>query len=225
MGLRARIADGAIGGDGLERRPPAGTAARRAAGGFWPSALTGRRHGTRSAANGVCPSHVRITPNAGIPAEKGPPRNWGSFPPPAFGGLCRPEAGVPVRPSPPCTFGVPRPRLFMPGGVCRRTDHEGFSRWGAFRPASRGSAKPAPTTLRYANVRAAPFLSRRVKLRKRTRSRGFLPVGASALTSLGPGSLRYLASNRLAWRRWSSSRSSPSSSTTATPRVSASSIA
>ena len=42
------------------------------------------------------PSNVRITPNAGIPAEKEPPRNWGSFPPPAYGGLCRPEVGVPL---------------------------------------------------------------------------------------------------------------------------------
>ena len=79
-----------------ERRPPVGTAARRAAGGSLPSAFTGRRHGARSAANGVCHSNVRITPNAGIPAEKEPPRNWGSFPPPAFGGLCRPEVGVPL---------------------------------------------------------------------------------------------------------------------------------
>ena len=59
-------------------------------------AFTGRRHGAHSAANGVCHSNVRITPNAGIPAEKEPPRNSGSFPPPAFGGLCRPEVGVPL---------------------------------------------------------------------------------------------------------------------------------
>ena len=83
-------------GDGLERRPPVGTAARRAAGGSLPSAFTGRRHGARSAANGICHSNLRITPNAGIPAENGPPRNWGSFPPPAYGGLCRPEVGVPL---------------------------------------------------------------------------------------------------------------------------------
>ena len=108
-------------------RPPVGTAARRAAGGSLPSAFTGPRHRARSAANGVCRSNVRITPNAGIPAEKGPPRNSGSFPPPAFGGLCRPEVGpvlpvgAPVRPSLPCTFGVPRLRLFVTGGVCRRT--------------------------------------------------------------------------------------------------------
>ena len=85
-------------GDGLERRPPVGTAARRAAGGSLRSAFTGRRHGSGSAANGVRHSNVRITPNAGIPAEKGPLRNGGSFPPPAFGGLCRPEASVPSRP-------------------------------------------------------------------------------------------------------------------------------
>ena len=70
--------------------------AQRPAGGSLPSAFTGRRHGAHSAANGVCHSNVRITPNAGIPAEKEPPRNWGSFPPPAFGGLCRPEVGVPL---------------------------------------------------------------------------------------------------------------------------------
>ena len=174
-----------------------GTAARRAAGGSSPSALTGGGHRARSTAHGVCHSNVRITPHAGIPAEKRPPRNWGSFPPPAFGGLCRP-GGRPSSPGggsraaltacgktlaafdarciPPeprrfaalcvafrskytryssltrlvsraprpsrrsrgfhhrllttCTVGVPRLGLFMPGGVCRRTDHGGFSRWG-----------------------------------------------------------------------------------------------
>ena len=157
----------------------------------------GGGHRARSTANGVCHSNVRITPNAGIPAEKRPPRNWRSFPPPAFGGLCRP-GGRPSSPGggsraaltacgkthaafdgrcipaePPrfaglcvafrskytryssltrlvsraprpsrrsrgfhhrllttCTVGVPRLSLFMPGGVCRRTDHGGFSRWG-----------------------------------------------------------------------------------------------
>ena len=74
-------------------RPLVGTAARRAAGGSLPSAFTGRRHRAGSAANGLCHSHVRIPPNAGIPAQKAPPRNWGSFPPPASGGLCRPPPG------------------------------------------------------------------------------------------------------------------------------------
>ena len=37
-------------------------------------------------------------PNAEIPAGTAPPRNGESFPPPACGGLCRPEAGVPSRP-------------------------------------------------------------------------------------------------------------------------------
>ena len=36
-------------------------------------------------------SNVRITPNAGISAENEPPRNWGSFPPPAY------ERAVPTR--------------------------------------------------------------------------------------------------------------------------------
>ena len=104
MGRRARLTDGAMvrtawNADLWPVLPVgAGTAARRAAGGSLPSALTGGgRHRARSAANGVCHSNVRITPNAGIPAEKGPPRNWRSFPPPALGGLCRPEAGVPSR--------------------------------------------------------------------------------------------------------------------------------
>ena len=95
----------------MERRPPVGTAARSAArtayrhpgkgaGTAWNADLwsaqrpagpraapcrppfTGRRHRARSAANGVGHSIVRIMPNAGIRAEKGPPRNWGSFPPP-----------------------------------------------------------------------------------------------------------------------------------------------
>ena len=52
MGLRARVADGAIGGDGLERRPPAGTAARRAAAAKTPIAgmalCPGTYHGATS---------------------------------------------------------------------------------------------------------------------------------------------------------------------------------
>ena len=60
-----------------ERRPPVGTAAR-------------------SAAKGVYHAAVRITLNSEVPAEKGPPRTWGSFSPPAYGGLCRPEVGVPL---------------------------------------------------------------------------------------------------------------------------------
>ncbi len=62
---------------GRERRPPVGTAAR-------------------SAAKGVYHAAIRMTLNTEVPAERGPPRNWGSFPPPAFGGLCRPEVGVPL---------------------------------------------------------------------------------------------------------------------------------
>ena len=74
------------------------TATPRVTGGSLPSAFTERRHVARTATNGVCHSVVRIPPNAEIPAVKGPPRNGESFPPPAFGGLCRPEAGVPSRP-------------------------------------------------------------------------------------------------------------------------------
>ena len=62
--------------------------------------------------DGVYHAAVRMTLNAGVPAEKGPPRNWGSFPPPAFGGLCRPEVGVPL--------------------PARRTALLGFSRGAAF---------------------------------------------------------------------------------------------
>ena len=78
---------------GPSRRPPsAGCADQRSAFPCLRVAPPGEKSGT----NGVCHSNVRITPNAGIPAEKEPPRNWGSFPPPAFGGLCRPEVGVPL---------------------------------------------------------------------------------------------------------------------------------
>ena len=103
-GWRARLTDGAMAGTAWNADlwpvlpVGAGTAARRAARAVHcHPLLRGGRHRARSAANGVCHSNVRITPNAGIPAEKGPPRNWGSFPPPALGGLCRPEAGVPSR--------------------------------------------------------------------------------------------------------------------------------
>ena len=66
----------------------------RVTGGSLPSAFTERRHVARTATNGVCHSLGWIPPNAEIPADKGPPRNGESFPPPAFGGLCRPEAGT-----------------------------------------------------------------------------------------------------------------------------------
>ena len=57
---------------------------------------TSGRHAARSAAKGVYHAAIRMTLNTEVPAEKGPPRTWGSFPPPAFGGLCRPEVGVPL---------------------------------------------------------------------------------------------------------------------------------
>ena len=48
-------------------------------------------------------------------------------PPPACGGLCRLK---PAFQAVPATLGLSIPaRTFMPGGVCRRTDHDGFSRW------------------------------------------------------------------------------------------------
>ena len=74
------------------------TTAPRAAGGSLASAFTERRYVAPTVTNGVCHSPVRIPPNAEIPAGTAPPRNGESFPPPAFGGLCRPEAGVPSRP-------------------------------------------------------------------------------------------------------------------------------
>ena len=164
--------------------------------------------------DGVYHAAVRMTLNAGVPAEKGPPRNWGSFPPPAFGGLCRPEVGVPLPArrtallgfsrgaaftqqlghgapvsdrhragarnphrrrratpisrlqTPPASRGSARtddhwPRQShgqerrSPTGIAReretRTDDAAPRQshgWSAgLRPASRGSAKPAPTTL------------------------------------------------------------------------------
>ena len=49
-------------------------------------------------------------------------------PPPACGGLCRLK---PAFQAVPATLGLSIPaRTFMPGGVCRRTDHDAFSRWG-----------------------------------------------------------------------------------------------
>ena len=92
---RAWCADGLI-----MRVSPGGTRHNdpRVTGGSLPSAFTERRHVARTATNGVCHSLGWIPPNAEIPADKGPPRNGESFPPPAFGGLCRPEAGVPSRP-------------------------------------------------------------------------------------------------------------------------------
>ena len=53
-------------------------------GGSLPSAFMERRHVARTVTNGVCHSQVRIPPDAETPADKGPPRNGESFPPPAF---------------------------------------------------------------------------------------------------------------------------------------------
>ena len=83
-------------GDGLERRPLAGTAARRAAA-------------------------VQTPPVRWLPSRRGPPKTR----------MAR-DSGPP------------------PGELAT-----------GLRPASRGSAKPAPMTLRHANVRATTFQSRR----------------------------------------------------------------
>ena len=105
-----------------ERRPLAGTAAR-------------------SAAKGAYHAAVRMTlTRTEVPAEKGPPRNWGSFSPPACGGLCRappgelprgmsafpcqrvaPPGGVRPRRAPPGT------ELSCPAGCAGGRDHERFS--------------------------------------------------------------------------------------------------
>ena len=162
-------------------RARAPTAIRRAAGGSLPSAFLGRRHGARSAANGVCHSNVRITPTAGIPAEKGPPRNWGAFPSPAVGGLCRPEVGVPSR-----------PRAFScPAGCAGGPDHGGFSRWGprsARHPDCRGSGATAlsqqPTRGPTLNLPvAAPCPRSRSRSRPQVDS-GLADSDASAFSSL-----------------------------------------
>ena len=107
-----------------ERRPLVGTAAR-------------------SAAKGVYHAAVRMTLNTEVPAEKGPPRNWGSFPPPAFGGLCRPEVGVPLparrsawwRAAETCT--LQGTALSCQAGCAGGRDHERFSRWGPARAGAR----------------------------------------------------------------------------------------
>ena len=106
---------------------------------------------------------VRMTLNAGFPAEKGPPRNWGSFPPPAFGGLCRAPPGE-----------LPRGRRSLAcashrsvGVLARGCIYTATGTWSAgLRPASRGSAKPAPTTPRHANLTAAnPRIANRAESR------------------------------------------------------------
>ena len=73
-----------------ERRPLVGTAAR-------------------SAAKGVYHAAVRMTLNAGVPAERRTTPELGSFPPPAFGGLCRPPPGELARGRPSSPGGAPVP--------------------------------------------------------------------------------------------------------------------
>ena len=73
---------------------------------------TSGRHAARSAAKGVYHA-AGMTLNTEVPAEKGPPRTWGSFPPPAFGGLCRAPPGE--------LSAFPCLRAALPGGMGAET--------------------------------------------------------------------------------------------------------
>ena len=103
---------------------------------------TSGRHAARSAAKGVYHAAIRMTLNTEVPPEKGPPRTWGSFPPPAFGGLCRAPPGELPRGrrslacAPLCLVAwaprraPPGTELSCPAGCAGGRDHERFSRWG-----------------------------------------------------------------------------------------------
>ena len=110
--------------------------------GSLPSAFTGRRHGARSAAIGVCHSNVRITPNAGIPPRRnhlgtgGPSRR-----PPSAGCADRRSAFPCLRVAPPGGLGamrhVHRPR----GAFCDSASAPEYERSGRGRtptPGERG---------------------------------------------------------------------------------------
>ena len=111
--------------------------------------------------DGVYHAAVRMTLNAGVPAEKGPPRNWGSFPPPAFGGLCRAPPGELPRGrrslacAPLCLVAwAPRRApsrncTFMPGGVYGPTRSCGFL------PVGAGAAACERSETRSADLRRA----------------------------------------------------------------------
>ena len=60
---------------------------------LWAVLPVGPSTAARSAAKSVYHAPVRMTLNAGVPAERRTALNSGSFPPPAFGGLCRPPPG------------------------------------------------------------------------------------------------------------------------------------
>ncbi len=71
----------------------------------------------------------------GLARAAEPSRQMRSFPPPACGGLCR------LKPAFQAVSAV-----FMTGGVCRWTDHDGFFRWGpSDRHALRDSAAHGTT--------------------------------------------------------------------------------
>ena len=96
---------------------------------------------------------------------------------------CTNDAGPSQRQSrtaqPPAFTPAPRPNTVAPNACAPRPNTaNGSKSWSAgLRPASRGSAKPAPTTPAPANVSPAP--PHAVGVNGPTRSCGFLPVEAS----------------------------------------------
>ena len=102
---------------------------------LWPVLPVGAGTAARSAAKGEYHPAVRMTLNAGVPAERGAPRTGGPSRRPPSAGCADQRSAFPCLRV--ALHGGVRPRrapswncTFMPGGVCRRTDHEGFSRWG-----------------------------------------------------------------------------------------------
>ena len=77
--------------------PPAFTTHTSGNADLRPVLPVGAGTAARSAAKGVYHAAVRMTLNAGVPAERRPLRTRGPSLPPACGGLCRPEVG-PVLP-------------------------------------------------------------------------------------------------------------------------------
>ena len=139
------------------------TTAPRAAGGSLASAFTERRYVAPTVTNGVCHSPVRIPPNAEIPAGTAPPRNGESFPPPAFGGLCRPEAGVPSRPRASTQSAIrssARLRRAVPAGGRRSKPSPRFNSVGdtQFRPPLAGCAGRRPAQFSRWGLQAVPTL-------------------------------------------------------------------
>ena len=85
---------------------------------LWPVLPVGAGTAARSAAKGVYHAPVRMTLNAGVPAERRTTPELGVLSAARFGGLCRPEVGVPLPAGRDARWGTCREGRHDGGWVC-----------------------------------------------------------------------------------------------------------